>query len=213
VIRWFLTIWERASTPPFTQEVLIAGALSAAGGVSGMDLGAWRWRRTSTCTSSPLNTPQRGYADTREHQLRPVGLATVIHQVSAFLRPETGLYGQLAWPWSLTSPLLRQCAKICLIKPYFMQIFTLANCSGWELRLRLQTGRQAWRLRGARRRLISDVKSAALIILFCWLRLGNTRPGPRLNFSSPPESPMEGLPTFRLTYVPAYLRSGLPTRH
>jgi hypothetical protein len=25
-----------------------------------------------------------------------------------FLRPETGLYGQLARPWSLTSPLLRQ---------------------------------------------------------------------------------------------------------
>jgi hypothetical protein len=43
---WFLTIRERASTPPFTQEVLVAGALSAAaaaaGGVGGMDFGAWR---------------------------------------------------------------------------------------------------------------------------------------------------------------------------
>jgi hypothetical protein len=39
----FLTIRERASTPPFTQEVLVAGALSAAafaGGIGGMDLGA-----------------------------------------------------------------------------------------------------------------------------------------------------------------------------
>ncbi len=42
---WFLTIQESASTPPFTQEVLVAGALSAAafaGGVGGMDFGAWR---------------------------------------------------------------------------------------------------------------------------------------------------------------------------
>jgi hypothetical protein len=31
------------------------------------------------------------------------------------------------------------------------------------------------------------------------------------SYSSPPESPMDGLPTFRLTCVPAYLRSGLPT--
>jgi hypothetical protein len=46
---------------------------------------------------SPLNTPQRGIADTREHRLRPGGLATVIRQVSAFsLRPETGSYGRLA---------------------------------------------------------------------------------------------------------------------
>jgi hypothetical protein len=79
------------------------------------------------------------------------------------------------------------------------------------LRLRLQTGRQAWRLRGARRRLIFDVKSAAFNILLRWLRLGCAGPGPRLNFSSPPESPTDGLSTCRLTYVPAYLRSGLPT--
>jgi hypothetical protein len=94
---WFLTIRERASTPPFTQEVLVAGALSAApfaSGVGGMDHGAWRWRRT--CTSSPPNMPQRSFANTREHQLRPGGLATVIRQVSAFLKPETGLYGRLA---------------------------------------------------------------------------------------------------------------------
>jgi hypothetical protein len=38
-----LTIRERASTPPFTQEVLVAGALSAAAaasGVDGMDFGS-----------------------------------------------------------------------------------------------------------------------------------------------------------------------------
>jgi hypothetical protein len=43
--RVVLTTRERASTPPFTQEVLVAGALSAAafaGGVGGMDHGAWR---------------------------------------------------------------------------------------------------------------------------------------------------------------------------
>jgi hypothetical protein len=41
--RVVLTIRERASTPPFTQEVPVAGALSAAafaGGVGGMDIGA-----------------------------------------------------------------------------------------------------------------------------------------------------------------------------
>jgi hypothetical protein len=91
--RVVLTIRERASTPPFTQEVPVAGALSAAAfasGVGGMDLRAWRWRRT--CTSLPLNISQRGYADTRRHRLRPADLATVIHQVSAFLK---------AWNWSL----------------------------------------------------------------------------------------------------------------
>ncbi len=43
--RVVLTIRKRASTPPFTQEVPVAGALSAAafaGGVGGINLGAWR---------------------------------------------------------------------------------------------------------------------------------------------------------------------------
>ncbi len=47
--RWFLTIWERASTPSLTLEVLVAGVLSAAAfasGVGGMDHGTWRRRRT-----------------------------------------------------------------------------------------------------------------------------------------------------------------------
>ncbi len=62
---WFLTIWERASTLSYTLEVLVAGALSAAAfasGVGGMDYGAWRRHRT--CMSPPLNTSQRGYANT-----------------------------------------------------------------------------------------------------------------------------------------------------
>jgi hypothetical protein len=53
--RVVLTIRERASTPPLTQEVLVAGALSAAAfasGVGGMDHGAWRRRRTSTCVGA-----------------------------------------------------------------------------------------------------------------------------------------------------------------
>ncbi len=57
----------RESLNPFILEVLVAGALSAAAfssGVGGMDHGAWRRRRT--CTSLPLNTSQRGYADTEE---------------------------------------------------------------------------------------------------------------------------------------------------
>ena len=42
--------------------------------------------------ATPLNISQRGYADTGEHRLRPADLATVIRQVSAFLK---------AWNWSL----------------------------------------------------------------------------------------------------------------
>ncbi len=37
-------------------------AAAFAGGVGGMDTGAWRQRHT--CTSSPPNTSQRGYVDT-----------------------------------------------------------------------------------------------------------------------------------------------------
>ncbi len=51
--------------PSLTLEVLVAGVLSAAAfasGVGGMDHGTWRRHRTST--SPPLNTSQRGYADT-----------------------------------------------------------------------------------------------------------------------------------------------------
>jgi hypothetical protein len=104
------TIWVRASTPSFKLEGLVAGVCSAAAftsGVDGMDHGTWRWRRT--CTSLPLNTSQRGFGwHWGRHQLRPVGLATVIRHVPDFLKPGTGPYGRLAWPWFLTSPLLCQ---------------------------------------------------------------------------------------------------------
>jgi hypothetical protein len=87
-----LIIRERASTPPFTQEVLIAGILSAAafaGGVGGMDHGVWRWRRT--CTSPPLNTSQRGHADTEEASATP--------RRSGY--GDTSSFGLLkAWDWS-----------------------------------------------------------------------------------------------------------------
>ncbi len=66
----------------------------------------------------------------------------------------------------------------------------LVGCSGRELCLRLQTGRQAWRLRGTRRSL--SLTSNLPLLSSCWPRLGDTRPGPRLNSSSPLESPTEG---------------------
>jgi hypothetical protein len=69
----------------------------------------------------PLNTSQRGYADTGEDQLRPVDLATVIRQVSAFLK---------AWNWSLRPTRLTlvfdvpsatsTCDSICFSLSYFM---------------------------------------------------------------------------------------------
>ncbi len=61
-------------------------------------------------------------------------------------------------------------------------------------------GRQVRRLRGARRRLLTDVKFARFSS-YCWLRSGDTRPGPRLNFSSPPELPTDGLYTSTIALV------------
>ncbi len=100
---------ERASTPPFTQEVLVAGTLSAAafaGGVGGMELGAWRWRRT--CRSRlwirhSAATPTWG----RISYAPWIWLRCYV-KFRLFLRPGTGPYGRLAWPWSSTSLLLRQ---------------------------------------------------------------------------------------------------------
>ncbi len=73
------------------------GALSAAafaGGVGGMDIGAWRWRRT--CTSSPLNTSQRGHADTGEGSATPRGSDYGDTSSFGLSEPETVSYGQLA---------------------------------------------------------------------------------------------------------------------
>jgi hypothetical protein len=49
--------------------------------------------------------------------------------------------------------------------------------------------------------------------IYCYVDYASGAPGLGLAkiFSSPPESPTDGLFTCRLTYVPAYLRSGLPT--
>jgi hypothetical protein len=63
---------------------------------------------TSYLYVAPLNTSQRGYADTGEDQLRPVDLATVIRQVSAFLKAWNWSLWPTRLPWSLTSLLLHQ---------------------------------------------------------------------------------------------------------
>ncbi len=179
-----------------------------------MDHGAWRWCCTCTCTSSPLNTSQRGYAETREHQLRHAELTTVIRQVLALSKPETGSYGQLAWPWFLTSPLLRQRVHgQCMYSIVLLYVkICPADCSGWKL-LYLRLPSQDLDVRcdvsvapGGVLYLMSN--SLVLIVLLATLRGHWAWDWPK--FSSPPESPMDGLPTFRLSYVPAYLRSGLP---
>jgi hypothetical protein len=163
-VRVVLTIWERASTPPFTQEVLVAALFPPP--PSPVVLVAWilergedvvRVRRRLWIRRSAA-TPTLG-----KDRLRPGGLATVIRQVSALLKPETVSYGLLAWPWFLTSPLLHQ----RVLRQY---LYSLILCEDLPGRLqRLGTtptpatagpGRQDWRLRGARRRLVSDVKLA-----------------------------------------------------
>ncbi len=106
---------------------------NSVGGMDGStDPGTWRWRRM--CTSLPLNTSQRSYGwHWGRHWLSPAGLAMVICQVLAFFRPAICSYGWLAWPWTVTSPLLRQ--RALLSKSWLHSTFAPANCSGWELRL------------------------------------------------------------------------------
>jgi hypothetical protein len=200
VERVVLTIWVRASTPSFTLEVLVAGTLSAAAvasGVDGMDPGAWRWRRT--CTSSPLNTSQCGYADTEGD----IGYAlwTWLRWYLKFriFKSGTGSYGQGRLTLVLDVP---PATSTCAYPVYVHHSLTLyvSFCPGRLQRLGTTPttagpGRQAWRLCGARRRLTSDVESACLSS--CWLHLGDTRPGPHQNFSSPPESPTDALLTSR----------------
>ncbi len=58
--------------------------------------------------------------------------------------------------------------------------------------------------------------SNSLVFIILWLRSGDARPGPRLNpllrlNRRWTDSLRSGLLTFRLSYVPAFLRSGLPT--
>jgi hypothetical protein len=83
--------------------------------------GSWSVEMMSYLYVAPLNTSQRGYADTGEDQLRPVDLATVIRQVSAFFK---------AWNWSLrptrltlvfdVPPATSTCDSICFSPSYFM---------------------------------------------------------------------------------------------
>jgi hypothetical protein len=49
-----------------------------------------------TCTSSPLNTSQRGYADTEEVSATPLGSGYGDTSSFGSLKAETGSYGQLA---------------------------------------------------------------------------------------------------------------------
>jgi hypothetical protein len=83
--------------------------------------GSWSVEMTSYLYVAPLNMSQRGYADTGKDQLRPVDLATVIRQVSAFLKARN---------WSLRPTRLTlvfdvpsatsTCASICFSLFYCM---------------------------------------------------------------------------------------------
>jgi hypothetical protein len=189
-----------------------------------MDHGAWRRHRT--CTWSPLNTSQHGDADAEGD----IGYAP----------PRRSGYGDTlsfglfkAWNWSLRLTRLILVSDVppatptCAWTVYVHYRFTFCE----ELPGRLQRlgtmptpatagpGRRESDvcLRDARRRITSDVKIRPFSS-YCWLRSGDTRPGPRPNsllrlnrrWTALLRS---SLPTFRPTYVPAYLLSGLPTRH
>ncbi len=125
----FATCREPQLLHVFTLEVHIVGissAYAAAASDGGMDLGTWRWCRA--CMSSPPNMPQHSGAGTeRDINFWP------------FFWPGTGLYSQLAWPWTLTSPLL--CQRVLLSKSWLVggcssgDFLDSADCSSWELRL------------------------------------------------------------------------------
>ncbi len=133
----------------------------------------------------------------------------MIRQVSAFLK---------AWNWSLRPTRLTLVFDVSIATSTSLKYACYSTTSSEIYPGRLQqpgttptplnwtsSATSPWRPEAS----ISDVNSAAFIILLTTPR--DTRPGPRQNFSSPPESPMDGLFMFRLSYVPAYLRSGLPT--
>ncbi len=125
---------------PVSPGVLLRGCLSATAFVidtyvDGMDPG--RGVTSYVYVFTQLRQQLR-----RGHQLRPVGLATVICQVSDSFRVRTGCYGQLAWfrlpdvPFftfitSLWTSLLAS-AK-CQIDPFYVEFITPADCSSWEL--------------------------------------------------------------------------------
>ncbi len=101
--------------------------------------GTWNVEMTSyvyVAASEYVTAPLRRHWG--RHWLRPVDLLRWYIKFR-ILKSGTGSYDQLAWPWFLTSPLLRQCVP----RQYMYTIVLLyakicpADCSGWELRLRL----------------------------------------------------------------------------
>ncbi len=200
VERVVLTIWEwepqplhshwssssRALFPPQPPVASMAWILERGDDVVRVRLRLWIRHSAATPTLRETSaTPcGPGYGDTSS---------------SGFLSLELAPTAGVAWPWFLTSPLLHQ---PCAYPVYVHHSLTLyvSFCPGRLQRLGTTPttagpGRQAWRLRGARRHLTSDVKCACLSS--CWLRLGDTRPGPCQNFSFPPESPTDALLTSR----------------
>ncbi len=119
------------------------------------------------------------------HRLRPADLATVICQVSALLKPGTGLYGRLAWPWTMKSPMLRQRVFIYIHFSFTLCEFlprptAAAGNYAYACHCRTLTPgvTSPWRPEAS-----SLWRRNCLFSSSCWLRLGDTRPGPRLNFS------------------------------
>jgi hypothetical protein len=145
------------------------------------------------------------------HRLRPGCLATVIRQV---LAPQSWgwFYGQLAWSWLSDVPslnLVRQRGrfsktKLEYLKPPPCRFYAYVN-------LRLLGEIDVAVAPGGRQH--RPFFATFYLFFFTFLYWGHWRLWTWLlnSYSSPPESPMDGLPTFRLTCVPAYLRSGLPT--
>jgi hypothetical protein len=101
------------------------------------------------------------------------------------LKPGTGLCGRLALPWTMTSPMLRQRVFIYVHYSFtsceFFPRPTAAAgnyacaCHGRSLTLGTTS---PWRPEAS-----SLWRQNCLFSSSCWLRLGDTRPGPRQNFA------------------------------
>ncbi len=96
------------------------------------------------------------------------------------LQPGTGPYGRLACPRTLTSPLLRQHATLYVHYSFtFWGLLPQQTAAAGIYACAYKPWRQAWRLRGARRHLWRQIR---LLHNPVDVALGDTRPGPRLNF-------------------------------
>jgi len=136
----------------------------------------------------------------------------VIRQVSAFLK---------AWNWSLRPTRLTLVLNVPIATSTFFKYasYSTITCVLYPGRLQrpgttptlqdwTSNVTSPWRPEA----FTSDVKSPLFLRPLTTPRARRAWASPKF-FSSPPESPTDGLFTCRLTYVPAYLRSGLPTRH